>query len=52
MEKYKILIAEDDRDIVELLALYLNNAGYDVTPAQNGIEALDIIERGEGDLRG
>lgn len=50
MEKYKILIAEDDRDIVELLALYLNNAGYDVTPAQNGIEALDIIERGEGDF--
>lgn len=50
MDKYRILIAEDDGDIVELLILYLSNAGYDVTAARNGREAVDIIGRGDRDF--
>lgn len=47
MDKYRVLIAEDDGDIVELLILYLSNAGYDVTAARNGREAVDIIGKGD-----
>lgn len=50
MGKYRVLVAEDDRDIVELLILYLSNAGYEVTAARNGREALNILERSEADF--
>ena len=42
---YKILIAEDEQDIAELLKLYLENEGYCVFWAGNGVEALKILER-------
>lgn len=50
MDKYRVLIAEDDGDIVELLILYLSNAGYDVTAVRNGREAVDIIGKGDKDF--
>ncbi len=49
-ERYRILIAEDDEDIVELLRLYLESANYDVVTAENGIEALEWIENTKVDL--
>lgn len=48
--KYNILIAEDDADIVELLALYLDSADYRVFTAYDGIEALDIIKHEDIDV--
>ena len=33
---YKVLVAEDDKDIANLLKLYLNSSGYDVKIASNG----------------
>ncbi len=41
-----ILIAEDDKDIVELLSLYLENEGYKIYTARNGEEAYEkfIVE--------
>ncbi len=36
-----ILIAEDDKDIVELLSLYLENEGYKIFVAKNGEEAYE-----------
>ena len=42
---YKILIAEDEQDIAELLKVYLENEGYCVFWAGNGVEALKILER-------
>lgn len=48
--KRRILIAEDDRDIVELLRLYLENQGYDVISASHGGEALDHLENEKIDL--
>lgn len=41
---YNILIAEDNKDIVELLKLYLENENYVVLEAYDGEEALKIIE--------
>ncbi len=39
--KYKILVAEDQRDISDVVSKYLLNEGYDVTVAHDGFEALD-----------
>ena len=36
----KILVVDDDKDIVELLSIYVKNEGYEVEKAYNGKEAL------------
>jgi Response regulators consisting of a CheY-like receiver domain and a winged-helix DNA-binding domain len=36
----KILVVDDDKDIVELLSIYIQNEGYEVEKAFNGKEAL------------
>lgn len=40
-EKYKILIVDDEPDILELLEYNLEKEGYDVKTCKNGKEALD-----------
>jgi len=40
----KILIAEDERDIRELITFTLRYAGHEVTPAANGEEALALAQ--------
>lgn len=47
---YTILIAEDDADIVELLKLYLENAGYRVLSAPDGMAAYELLQRSDVDL--
>ncbi|MGL4772318.1 MAG: response regulator transcription factor [Clostridium sp.] len=42
--KNKILVVDDEKEIRELLEINLKNDGYDVITAQNGIEALGILE--------
>lgn len=39
----KILIVDDDKDIVELLSIYVKNEGYDVEKAYNGKESITKI---------
>lgn len=46
----KILIAEDERDIRELVTFTLNFAGYEVVAASNGEEAIQLVEREMPDL--
>lgn len=48
--KYKILIAEDDTNIVELLKIYLEKNGYDVICCYDGFEAYQAVEKEEVDL--
>ena len=36
MDNYKVLIAEDDKDIAEMLSLYLKNDKFQVYTASNG----------------
>lgn len=45
-----ILIAEDDEDIVELLTLYMENAGYRVVSVGNGLEAYRLLDTVKPDL--
>ncbi|TAE09752.1 MAG: DNA-binding response regulator [Bacteroidetes bacterium] len=40
--KYKILIVDDDEDIIELLEYNLQKAGYIVETANNGLDALKV----------
>lgn len=44
---YKILICDDEKDIVSALKIYLENAGYETRSAYNGREALAIIQNEE-----
>ena len=47
---YKILIAEEDTDIQEVLRLYLENAGFTVIAAENGMRAYELLSREMPDL--
>lgn len=43
MDKVKILIVDDDRNICELLRLYLEKEGYETTLAYDGQQALEVF---------
>ena len=45
MGKARILIAEDEQNIVESLSFILKRAGFDVDTAADGTEALDRVRR-------
>ena len=46
----KILVVDDDKDIVEILKYNLKNSGYSVKSANNGIEAIKKAKRFLPDL--
>ena len=50
MELKQILIVEDEPDIQEVLAAYLRDADYEVTLANDGMEALDWFHAQQFDL--
>lgn len=43
----KYSVCDDDREIVDAIAIYLNNEGYTVYKAYNGLDALKILEEKE-----
>ena len=46
----KILIADDEPDILEILKFNLDNEGYEVITAKDGDEALEKARRNQPDL--
>lgn len=46
----KILIADDEPDILEIIQYNLKAEGYDVYTAKNGMEALEMAQKVEPDL--
>ena len=42
----KILVCDDDREIVEAIEVYLRNDGHEVVRAYDGVEALKAVQRG------
>ena len=42
--EYKILVADDEKEIRNLLKLYLENDGFKVVEASTGLEVLDLLE--------
>ncbi len=48
--KQRILIADDDANIAELIALYLTKEGYETRKAGDGREALQLVQTFNPDL--
>ncbi|MFH1991122.1 MAG: response regulator [Pseudomonadota bacterium] len=50
MEKYKILLVDDDPFILQSIAVALEQEGYHVATAANGKQAIELIEEKKFDL--
>ena len=46
----KILVCDDDKDIVEAIDIYLTQEGYEVLKAYDGDEAIRVLKNNEVDL--
>ena len=44
---YRILVCDDDKDIVDAIEIYLSQEGYEILKAFNGKQALEIIDSTE-----
>lgn len=49
-EKKRILVVDDQREILDVTSLVLGNAGYAISTASSGDEALDRLTREPFDL--
>lgn len=47
---YNVLVCDDDREIVEVIEIYLSQEGYKVLKAYDGEEALKVLDREKVDL--
>ena len=47
MEKFNILVCDDEKAIVDAIEIYLKQEGYNVIKAYNGLEALKALEENE-----
>ncbi|MFI3176786.1 MAG: response regulator transcription factor [Eubacteriales bacterium] len=50
MKQYKILVCDDEREIVDALQVFLEEEGYAVAKAYNGIEAIEVVKNQEINL--
>ena len=50
MTQKKILVADDEKDIVELVAFNLEREGFAVSRAYDGQKALEMVNREKPDL--
>ena len=44
---YNVLVCDDEKDIVSALKIYLTSEGYNVFEANNGKEAVEVVESEE-----
>ena len=49
-KKFKILLVDDEPDILEIISYSLKNANYDVYSASNGLEAIKLAKSIKPDL--
>lgn len=50
MQKKKILIVEDEKELVKLIVFHMTIAGYEALSAKDGIEALEACQLNKPDL--
>lgn len=50
MDKETVLIVDDEKEIRELIEIYLKNEGYEVMMATTGLEAIQIVNEKRVDL--
>lgn len=46
----RILVCDDDKEIVEAIEIYLTQEGYEVAKAYDGIQALQVLDNNKVDL--
>ena len=47
MDKYHVLVVEDDKEIRDGIEIYLKNQGYEVSKAEDSVQGLELIEKEE-----
>ena len=47
---YKILLVDDEPDILEIISYSLESEGYSVCKANNGLQAIEVAEKEIPDL--
>ncbi|WP_065067046.1 MULTISPECIES: response regulator transcription factor [Brevibacillus] len=47
VEEITVLVVDDDEEIRNLIAIYLQNEGYRVLKAADGLEALEVLKQNE-----
>lgn len=50
MRQKKIIIVDDEKQLVSLVRLHMETAGYEVLSAKDGEEAMDVIKKEKPDL--
>jgi CheY-like chemotaxis protein len=50
MAKQDILVVDDEKDIVEFLTQLLEDSGYEVRSAYDGLEAMKLVQEKKPDL--
>ncbi|EGT3616453.1 response regulator transcription factor [Clostridium perfringens] len=45
MNKFNVLVVEDEKEIADAIEIYLRNQGYNVFKGNNGLEGLEIVEK-------
>lgn len=50
MQRYNILWADDEIDLLKPHILFLNDKGYDITPVTSGADAIDAVEKQHFDV--
>ena len=46
----KILVCDDDKAIVEAISIYLQQEGYEIVTAYDGVEAMEVLRNQKIDL--
>ncbi|MFL5729093.1 MAG: response regulator, partial [Cytophagaceae bacterium] len=50
MQRYTILWADDEIDLLKPHIIFLNNKGYDVTPVTSGMDAVEKCQETKFDI--
>jgi len=50
MTKQQVLVVDDEKDIVEFLTQLLEDNGYEVKSANDGSEAMNLVQESKPDL--
>ncbi|MFP5252197.1 MAG: response regulator [Actinomycetes bacterium] len=49
-DRVTVVVVDDEKPLVDLVTRYLQREGYDVHPAYDGLEALDVIDKVDPDV--
>lgn len=47
MGTYRVLVVDDEKDIRDLVAIYLRNEGYEIDLASTGLEAMKLVSQNQ-----